>query len=338
MLAFVMQDFAALPESIPTELIPTEPISTEIALLAIISVVMLFKWLLQAAIPHQPLTFFSTYCQLLADKVCKSDNSESQQRISGVVALVITFVPLWLILWLFADFVAAELLWQGLLLYLALGNFNLKPRAYAVAKSLVNHKNYVAKQTLASLVLRDTDKLSAMGLSKATIEMLALRHIQDYLAVIALFLLGGGLAAISYRLVLLMHHSWHIKIPKYKDFGRFANAISQVLLWLPCRVFVLSGLLLSLGPNATLIWRLTISDFFKLNSDIAVNFFALTLNLKLGGVAMYKGIKVRRQAFNDNGRQPEPKDIIDAQKFIERIWLLLSVFIGAGYSLYFALR
>ena len=114
MLAFVMQHFATLAEPIPTEIVP----------LAIISVVMLIKWLLQAAIPHQPLTFFSTYCQLLADKVCKSDNSESQQRISGVVALLITFVPLWLMLWLFADFVAAELLWQGLLLYLALGNFN----------------------------------------------------------------------------------------------------------------------------------------------------------------------------------------------------------------------
>tara|TARA_B110001452_G_C14816653_1_gene285066 strand:- start:77 stop:493 length:417 start_codon:yes stop_codon:yes gene_type:complete len=135
-----------------------------------------------------------------------------------------------------------------------------------------------------------------------------------------------------------MHHSWHIKVPNFNSFGRFANLLIQIMVWLPTRLFVICALLLSLGQNTTLLWRLTMNDFFKLNSDIAVNVFALTLNIKLGGVAMYSGIKVRRKTFNDNGRQPEPKDIIIAQKFIERIWLLLSILVGAYCCFNFILQ
>jgi adenosylcobinamide-phosphate synthase len=56
-----------------------------------------------------------------------------------------------------------------------------------------------------------------------------------------------------------------------------------------------------------------------------MNCLALSLQTKLGGVAMYDGIKCRKISFNEQGRQPEPSDIIHANKQIKRPLFLGSI-------------
>jgi adenosylcobinamide-phosphate synthase len=43
---------------------------------------------------------------------------------------------------------------------------------------------------------------------------------------------------------------------------------------------------------------------------------ALSLEIKLSGVAMYNGDKIRKASFNDHARQPQATDIIHASKRI----------------------
>ncbi|MFD2165291.1 cobalamin biosynthesis protein [Thalassotalea euphylliae] len=293
--------------------------------ITILVVVMLVKRILQGISPHEPFIYFRFFCQQLALKVNKSENGSRQQTISGFVAVLITFAPLWVILWLFADFVQVEALWQALLLYFALGELTLKPTANKVVKTLSAGDKYQAKQLLADQVLRDTEQLSPLGINKATIEMLILRHMQQTVAVSFLFLLGGGLLAISYRLILEMHYSWNQKITALRAFGQFAKQLTELFTWLPCRFMLLAGLFLSFGQQSTLLWRMTMPDFFKLNNHALLQFFAIALNVRLAGVAMYKGIKVRRRSFNDNGKQPEIKDIVSCHQFLSRINTLLAM-------------
>ncbi len=281
--------------------------------------VILLKVVLQRIAPHHPWLGFRFYCQKLAEKVNKSDNSATQKKIAGFVAVVITFLPLWLIAWLFEPLVAVPILWQGFLLYLALGAGNIFKVAHQVAVAITANDNYKAKQLLAPTTLRDTQQLSAIGLAKATIEMQIITHIQQYVVVCALFIVFDPLAAFSYRLLLEMHYSWNIKRSQFVPFGQFANSLVLFIQWLPNRIFILFALILSIGQNFLLIWRLTSAHFFKANNDFILAFFAPTHNIRLGGVAIYDGDKLRRNSFNDNGRQPEPKDIIHTQRFIWRI-------------------
>jgi len=74
----------------------------------ILMVVLIVKSVVSHFIAHEPLRFFQFYCVQLADKVKNSKNSTQHQTIAGLLELLITLVPIIIILWLFADFVAVD--------------------------------------------------------------------------------------------------------------------------------------------------------------------------------------------------------------------------------------
>jgi len=283
----------------------------------ILMVVLIIKSVASHFIAHEPLRFFQFYCLQLGKKVNNSKSSAAHQTIAGLSALLVTLVPIAIILWLFADFVAVEYLWQALLLYFALGSVNLGQINKIIAQALVVKKNNLAKQTLKPLLLRETDQLSQVGLSKAAIEMQLLRSLQQIYVVSFIFIFVSPLAALSYRLILEMHYCWNTKLPQYRHFGFYSQLFTQLIQWFPSRLMALLILLSTLGQGSLLFWRLTRCHFFKLNNNFVIAVHAFSLAVKLGGVAMYQkedsqSEKLRKISFNDLGKQPEPQDMIKA--------------------------
>ena len=274
--------------------------------------VLVIKYLVDHFVSTEPLRFFRFYCQQLSNKVNKPINSNQQQTIAGLVAILVTLVPIAIILWLFADFVAVDYLWQALLLYISLGCLNIAQTNKAIAQAIVAKQSYLAKQTLQPWLLRNTAKLSSVGLSKAAIEMQLLRSVQQVYVVAFIFITFGALAALSYRLLLEMHYCWNNKLPKFKYFGFYSQLFVQLIQWLPCRLMALLILMSSAGQNHALSWRLSRGYFFKLNNNFVLAVHAFSLAVKLGGVAMYQEDKLRKTAFNDLAKQPEAPDIIKA--------------------------
>lgn len=304
--------------------------------LLILLAVLVIKAIISHFVDHEPLRFFQFYCSQLAKKVNNNQNSTQQQTIAGLLAVLVTLVPIALILWLFADFVAVDYLWQGLLLYLALGSLNLGKINKAIAQALVAKQNYLAKQTLSAWVLRETEQLSIVGLSKAAIEMQLLRSMQQVYVVGFVFLIFGPLAALCYRLILEMHYCWNSKLTSFSHFGSYSKLFTQLIAWLPSRLMALLMLLTSVGQTSKLSWRLTKGHFFQLNSNYAIAVLAFSIGVRLGGVAMYQQEKLRKVAFNDLAKQPEPRDIIKASAKINLITyssLLLVAVSAIGWQL-----
>lgn len=302
----------------------------------ILTSVLALKATVSHFVNHEPLRAFQFYCQQLGDKVNNSRNSQQQQVVAGLVAILVTVIPLAIILWLFSDFVAVDYLWQGLLLYFSLGNMQLKSSNKGIAQALVAKKNYDAKQLLNSLVLRDTSQLSDVGLSKTAIEMQLLRTLQQGYVVAFIFLALGPLAAFCYRLLLEMHYSWNPKLTRFIHFGFYPAQLVYLCQWLPVRLFSVLLLLLNVGRNSLLSWRLSKNYFFQLNNHLALSIFALALEVKLGGVAMYQQDKIRRISFNDLAKQPQATDIIYANKQIKKVvWLSLVAIITIAITLAF---
>jgi len=294
-------------------------------LLVLLSVI-LSKVVVSHFILHEPLRYFQFYCQKLSDKVNKQQNSPQQQAIAGLVAIIVTLVPITVILWLFEAFVAVDFLWQALLLYMAIGSFGLIQVNKTIAQALVSKQNYLAKQTLKPWVLRDTEKLSSLGLSKTCIEMQLLRTLQQGYTITIVFILFGPLVTLCYRLLLEMHYCWNSKLTKYNHFGFYSKYLVNIIQWLPVRIFALLLLFTSMGKNFILFWRLSRHHFFQLNNNIALHLLALNLEVKLGGVASYdKKEKLRKVSFNDLARQPQVTDIIHATKKVSQI-IYISLF------------
>jgi len=294
--------------------------------LLILLTVIISKTVVSHFIAHEPLRYFSFYCAKLGDKVNKTHNSLKQQSIAGLVAIIITIAPIAVILWLFEVFVAVDFLWQALLLYVALGSIGLAQVNKSIAQALIAKQNYLAKQTLSTWVLRETEQLSSLGLSKACIEMYLLRTLQQGYTVAVVFLLFGPLMAICYRLLLEMHYCWNTKLKKFSHFGLYGKYLVNLVLWLPVRIFAMLMLFTSVGKNFILFWRLSKQYFFKLNNNIALSLLALNLAIKLGGVAMYDHKeKLRKASFNELARQPQVTDIIHGTKKVNQI-VLISLF------------
>jgi len=298
--------------------------------------VLALKAIVSHFVSHEPLRAFQFYCRQLSNKVNNNKNSQQQQIIAGLVAILVTLLPLAIILWLFSDFVAVDFLWQGLLLYFAIGSMRLKAVNKGIAQALVAKQNYNAKQLLNNLVLRDTSQLSVVGLSKTAIEMQLLRTLQQGYAVAFIFLVAGPLVAFCYRLLLEMHYSWNPKLKTFTHFGFYPAQLVYLCQWLPVRLFSVLLLFLNSGRNFLLSWRLSKVYFFQLNNHFALSLFALVLEVKLGGVAMYQQEKLRRISFNDLAKQPQATDIIYANKQIKQVvWLSLTVIITIAMTLVF---
>lgn len=292
--------------------------------LLLLLTVIAVKAIVSHFIPHDPLRAFKFYCYKLSDKVNKAQNSAHQQTIAGLVAMLVTLLPIGVILSMFEVLVEVNFLWQALLLYIAIGAFGLTQTTQTITQALVSKQSHLAKQTLKPLVLRETEPLSEIGLSKATIEMQLLRVLQQGYTVGIIFMLCGPLIAICYRLLLEMHYCWNTKLIKYQNFGLYCKNIVYFIQWLPTRIFSLLLLLTSIGKNTLLFWRLTRRYFFTLNSNIVLKLLALSLAVKLGGVALYDDKinpkeKLRKASFNNLARQPQASDIISADKNIRGI-------------------
>lgn len=273
--------------------------------------VMIFKYIVDIVVANDPLRYYQFYCSQLNNKVNNPNSSASHQTIAGLLALLITLVPITIILWLFADFVAVTYIWHGLLLYFALGRLNLGKINKSIAQDILTKQTDTAKLTLEPFMLRNTENLSPVGLSKAAIEMQLLRNMQQVYTVVLLFLLLGPLVAIAYRLMLEMHYCCNTKLPHNKHFGIYSQIFSQVFNWLPSRVMATLILLTTIGHGSLLFWRLSKQHFFKLNSDFLISIHAFSLGVRLGGVAMYQHEKLRKVAFNDLGKQPDAGDIVN---------------------------
>lgn len=312
--------------------------------LLILLSVIISKGVISHFVVHEPLRFFQFYCQNLSNKVNKTENSSRQQTIAGLIAIIITLAPIVIILWLFEAFIEVEFLWQCFLLYLALGSFGLSSINKNIAQAIVAKQSYLAKQTLKPKVLRETEALSSLGVSKAAIEMKLLRTLQQGYAVAVIFLIAGPLAALAFRLLLEMHYCWNTKLEKYNAFGQYSKVLVNLLQWLPVRVFAVLILFTNIGQNFLLFWRLSKKHFFQLDNNIALLLLALSLEVKLGGVAIYSTTdgshkKLRKVSFNDLARQPQVTDIIHANNKINYLIffsVLLLVLSAIGVELVFA--
>ena len=276
------------------------------------------------------MRYFRFYCQRLADKVNKPNNSTQQQKISGLVALLITLLPIVVILWLFEAFVAINELWQALLLYAALGNFSVLQAGPHISQALATNNKQQAKALLSEHCLRDTSALSNMGLCKATIEMQLLKHVQLHILPIILFLSIGPITALAYRLLLEMHYSWNTKSTQFSHFGQSATQLLNILMWLPIRLYCVMYLLVTLN-KLPLLLHSTRQHFFQFNTQILLALHAATLNRQLGGVAMYQQQKLRRMTANNTASQPNIADITNSGKqlFVVDILFVILVIIVA---------
>ncbi|WP_028117790.1 cobalamin biosynthesis protein [Ferrimonas senticii] len=269
-----------------------------------------------------------TWAQALRHKTLHSNRPAGQQRLAGLLALLLVLLPLLVMASLALLHPALELLLLTLLLPLA------QLPGKALAEALQRADKTAALKLLSPFAMRDLTPLSLMGLTKAAIELQLERRSSQFFAVSFWYLLGGmPLAMLAWSAAELARH-WHIEKPPMAAFGAPTWQLSSLLQW---PVQLLLGFTLSLygSPAQAWQWRHQLSQHWQWRyqqwSQLCL---ASSLGIQLSGPWLLEGHKALRPRLGPE-IAPQPAQLVRAVNMLnlaQGLWLLIPMLLAVTIS------
>ncbi len=252
--------------------------------------------------------------------------SEKGEKAAGVVLVilvtVITTVAVGGILWfafqihpLFGFFV------EILLCYWLFAVRSLKDESMKVYDKLAENDLEGARKAVSMIVGRDTQNLTAEGVTKAAVETVAENTSDGIFAPMFYMIIGGPVLGWLYKAVNTMDSMVGYKNEKYLYFGRCAARLDDVLNFIPsrlCALFMIaSSRFLKMDYiNAKKIFLRDRKNHASPNSAQTEAVMAGALDIRLAGDAWYFGKLYKKPTIGDDIRPIEYKDIQRANRLL----------------------
>ncbi len=178
-----------------------------------------------------------------------------------------------------------------------------------------------ARRAVARIVGRDTQELSAEGVTKAAVETVAENFSDGVAAPLFYMLIGGAPLALTYKAVNTMDSMVGYKNDRYLYFGQAAAKLDDAANYIPSRLAALcwiGGAFLAGqdGKNAWRIWHRDRRNHASPNSAQTESACAGALGVQLAGPASYFGKLVEKPTIGDPDRSVEPEDIARANRML----------------------
>ncbi|HTA75816.1 MAG TPA: adenosylcobinamide-phosphate synthase CbiB [bacterium] len=229
---------------------------------------------------------------------------------------------------------------EGFLLYWCLSVKTLADESFSVYQALQKKRLPLARQLLARVVGRDTQKLPPSEIARGVVETLGESFVDGFLSPIFWGLILGAPGAYFFKAVSTGDSMIGHPEEPYRRFGWAAARLDDALNWIPARLCVLflvpAALVCGQSPRGLL--RAFKKDRLKHASPNAAHgeaAFAGALGVRLGGVNYYGG-KTYRQAFlNPTGRACEARDILRGVSllWVSALGVLLMLLLLGGVSI-----
>ena len=212
---------------------------------------------------------------------------------------------------------ALQMLWCGQ----ALAAKGLAQESRNVYKELAKGDLPAARRAVARIVGRDTQNLTAAGVTRAAVETVAENTSDGVIAPLLYMLLGGAPLALTYKAINTMDSMLGYKNEKYLYFGRCAAKLDDAANWLPSRLAALlwvaaAALTGNSARGAWRIWRRDRRRHASPNSAQTGSACAGALGVQLAGPAYYFGEYYDKPTIGDPLREIEPWDILRANRMM----------------------
>ena len=190
-----------------------------------------------------------------------------------------------------------------------------------VYKELAKGDLPAARRAVARIVGRDTENLTAEGVTKAAVETVAENASDGVIAPLFYMLIGGAPLALTYKAINTMDSMLGYKNKKYLYFGRCAAKLDDAANWLPSRLAALlwvaaAALAGGSAKGAWRIWRRDRRNHASPNSAQTESACAGALGVQLAGPAYYFGEYYPKPTIGDALHPIEPEDIRRANKMM----------------------
>jgi adenosylcobinamide-phosphate synthase len=285
--------------------------------LLIFAVALLCAHTLPVVNSYHPFTLFGLIFKSVAKRVYQPTHTRGYQYLSGILAFSLPIITL-LALVLGLSIFAFHPQWLGgLALYLCLDTQTVN-RTKRIATLLNQNQKAAARQLLSTIVVREVDTLSSIGIVKACIDSTALRTIRHYYLIILFYLIAGPIVALTYKLLLLCNHAWRAELKPDSAFIKPLSKLLYILEWLPIRGFVIVMALSLHFKKVRHYLRHYAQFFYQTNSGWILCLFAANLHVQLGGPCLYHGERFTKMRIGSE-RHPEVKDLILFFELLKRI-------------------
>ena len=190
-----------------------------------------------------------------------------------------------------------------------------------------------ARKAVSRIVGRDTQALTAQGVTRAAVETVAENFSDGVVAPLFYLMIGGAPLGMMYKAVNTMDSMVGYKNDRYLHFGRYAAKLDDVANYLPARLsalLLLAGGVLTggNGKNGWRIWRRDRRNHASPNSAQTEAACAGLLEIQLAGSASYFGKVVEKPTIGDPIRPVEPEDIRRANRMMMTASLLALLLLG----------
>ena len=212
---------------------------------------------------------------------------------------------------------AVQMFWCGQ----ALAAKGLVQESMNVYRELTKPDLPAARIAVSRIVGRDTEALTAEGVTKAAVETVAENASDGVIAPLFYMLLGGAPLALTYKAINTMDSMVGYKNTQYLYFGRAAAKLDDVANYLPSRIAALlwvaaAALTGNDARSAWRIWRRDKRNHASPNSAQTESACAGALNVQLAGPAYYFGEYYPKPTIGDSVRPIEPEDIRRADRMM----------------------
>ena len=229
----------------------------------------------------------------MASKVNLPENTPNQTYLAGMLLpllVVVLLLTLMLGLSLLAGF--DNYLALVLLPLLLEARLSLRLTTPAMRALDEGHKEE-ARRLLKHAVLRETARLSPMGMCKAATELCLQRTFACWFAVMVWYLLAGLSGALMMQLTAVLARTFSDKDPRYKLFSTALTRAYHVLL-LPPALFLGLTMMFSFVPSMHIRRGLQAARAYPAAAaGFVLGVMGSCLNLSLGGPRYYAGTLIR---------------------------------------------
>jgi adenosylcobinamide-phosphate synthase len=288
-----------------------------------------------------PVQVMGWLIKSLSNWVINKTKSPNFRRIGGIAIAVILILGSGLLGWLIIQLVTLINPWLGMgiqiiLLASCFATRSLTSAALEVIKPLKENNLNLARTYLSKYVGRDTANLSETEILRAVIETIAENTTDGvtaplFYALIGVILPGIGPVplAIAYKAASTLDSMIGYRRDPYTQLGWFSANLEDRLTWFPCRLTVLTLILISGKPLQ--VWKICQRDAPKdpsPNSGWSESVYAGILGIQLGGDNSYQGVIVSKPLLGDEIYPLTTDTVIKAIQLTNLcflIWLSLSL-------------
>lgn len=252
----------------------------------IILLIALFEWF----IPYPYIFRLNRLLPSLANlgrRVNKYGHTRSQQYLAGVLLPTMIFFIVGVLVLCVYTLSQSQSLLEIIILFFIFESRPPRSAFYAIRRLTNSNQNSEARSLLARFTLRRTDKLSSMGILKASTEMVILRLFYNFYMPLFISLTLGVYIALIYRIVLLLRMSFNQKLPFNHIFGTFVFSFATLFEALPTLFILGVGTLFphkypikNSLTNALNYWPSKTGGLFLAQTGAAID-------IKLGGPRYY---------------------------------------------------